>query len=90
MTNSDWIVSKGRYLYRKIWNKIKEFRGWFVAIEVNTGDYFIGRTIGEALKKGKAKHPDGKFFVTRVGEDVLGSRRIGGVRHAEGYRVSRG
>lgn len=70
----NWLVVRGKYLYRRIYNKIRKYRGKFVAIEIETGDYFIGDTVQEAIAKGRGKYPDGKFYVTKIGEDVLGAR----------------
>jgi hypothetical protein len=42
-------------------------RGQFVAIEIDSGDYFLGGTPLEAIKSGKAKHPGKAFHVMKVG-----------------------
>jgi hypothetical protein len=42
-------------------------RGQFVAIEVNSGDYFFGSTPLEAINNGKQKYPERFFHVMRVG-----------------------
>ena len=38
-----------------------------VAIETDSGDYFIGEDVLEAYEKGVKKHPDKEFFFKRVG-----------------------
>lgn len=42
-------------------------KGEIVAIEVETGDYFLGRTPLEACDKGRAKYPDRLLALKRVG-----------------------
>ena len=42
-------------------------RGQFVAIEVDSGDYFLGPTPLEAVKNGKAKYPPKAFHIMKVG-----------------------
>jgi len=41
--------------------------GMFAAIEVDSGDYFLGTNLTEAFEQAMAKHPDKKFFFVRVG-----------------------
>jgi hypothetical protein len=38
-----------------------------VAIEVDSGDYFIGYDAIEATQKAKKKYPDSTFFLVRIG-----------------------
>ena len=42
-------------------------KGEIVAIDVETGDYYLGRTPLEACDKGRAKHPDSILACKRVG-----------------------
>ena len=42
-------------------------RGQFVAIEVDSGDYFLGLTPLEAINGGKFKYPEKSFHVMKVG-----------------------
>lgn len=44
-----------------------DHKGKFVVVEVNTGDYEMDREDIVALKRAEAKHPDGRFFILRVG-----------------------
>ena len=39
----------------------------FVVIEPDSGDYFLGRTMTEAIDAAQAAHPDRRGFVMRVG-----------------------
>jgi hypothetical protein len=42
-------------------------KGKIIAIEVETGDYFLGDSVIEAVNKVKEKHPDKVFFIARIG-----------------------
>jgi hypothetical protein len=39
----------------------------FVAIEPESGDYFLGQTLSEAIQKTRAVHPERLPFTLRVG-----------------------
>jgi hypothetical protein len=39
----------------------------FVAIEPDSGDYFLGQTLSEAMQASRAAHPDRLAFGMRVG-----------------------
>ena len=41
--------------------------GDFVAIEPKSGDYFLGKTLSEAIQAARAAHPSGFPFALRVG-----------------------
>jgi hypothetical protein len=38
-----------------------------LAIEVESGEHFIGETVLEAARKARAKHPDKAFHFFRIG-----------------------
>lgn len=42
----------------------------FVAIEPDSGDYFLGRTLSEASAAATAAHPKRRSCVLRVGHDT--------------------
>lgn len=42
----------------------------FVAIEPESGDFFLGRTLSEASAAASAAHPDRRCCVLRVGHSV--------------------
>jgi len=54
-------------VYQHIKNKLKGLEGRFVAIEPDSGDYFIGADPLEAYEQAKKKHPTKQFFYKRVG-----------------------
>jgi hypothetical protein len=60
---------KAEAIYRK---KLKpklerKYKGRIVAIDVDSGDYFLGRTVLEAMEKGRKKHPDKIFYAIQIG-----------------------
>lgn len=60
---------------------LKEKKGTIAVIEPESGDYFLGRTLTEALKKAKRKYPGKVFYSIRIGytfvhEHKGGMRRI--------------
>ncbi len=53
----------------QIYNKIKESLkdGKIVAIEPQSGDYFLGEDVDEACDKIRERYPDREFLLKRVG-----------------------
>lgn len=49
--------------------------GEYVAIEVDSGDYFLGPTLVEAGQKARAKYPDKVFHFIKLGSPVAQRRR---------------
>ncbi len=63
------IVRRGFQIYSKLKHALEaEHFGEYIAIEVKSGEYFLGRTMDEALDKAERKYPAAKFFVVKVGE----------------------
>lgn len=46
---------------------LKGKKGMIVAIEPETGDWFLGKDVIDALKRGRKKYPQGIFYFVRVG-----------------------
>ena len=42
----------------------------FVAIEPDSGEYFFGKTLSEAIQASRAAHPDRLAFALRVGHSA--------------------
>ena len=62
------IGERGREIFKKISEELeRDYRGKFVVIEVDSGDYFIGDTGVEASKKAREKYPDRVFFQGKMG-----------------------
>jgi hypothetical protein len=47
-----------------------EHRGKYVVIEPNSGDYYLGRTLSEAIWAGYKAHPDRETYALRIGWPV--------------------
>jgi hypothetical protein len=70
------LSSKGKAIYNGIVAKLEsEHKGDIVAIEVDSGDYFLGRTVVEAGDKARKKHPDKVFYFARIGFPAVYIRR---------------
>jgi hypothetical protein len=51
-------------------HSLKNEYGKMAAIDPDTGEWFLGETLLEAVAKGREKHPDKVFHVVRVGSPV--------------------
>lgn len=68
-SNPDAIAKAGEAIYREMYQKDYEqnYRGMFVAVNINTKVATLGKTAGEALQKAKETDPTGVFHLIRVG-----------------------
>ena len=74
--NKDRLVAKGEEVYQRVKEKLEpEQRGKIVAIEVESGDYFLGGSVIEAGKKARKKHPNKLFYFVKVGFPAVNRRR---------------
>jgi len=55
-------------------NALVSEKGKIVAIEPDTGEWFLGKDIIEAFKNARLKYPEGVFYFTRVGYPSAHSR----------------
>ncbi len=64
------IVEKGKNLYFKLKPKLeKKYEPHqYVSIEVNSGEYFVGKSSIEAINKAQKKFPKKQFFLAQVGK----------------------
>lgn len=71
------VARRGRELYeRDIRKEVEpEFDGYFLVVDINTGDYFLGETDDDIFDRAEAKNPDGLFYLMRVGRQA--AHRIG-------------
>ena len=46
-------------------------KGQIVAIEVESGEHFVGKTVLEAANNARAKHPDKQFQFFRLGSPTV-------------------
>ncbi len=63
------IIQRGQTLYEQQIRAQVETRhaGDFLILEVETGDYEIDVEDVRALQRAKARHPDGAFYIVRIG-----------------------
>lgn len=68
-SSTEELIQKGqKYYEEKLKNKLeKNYFGKLIAIEVDSGKYFIGDTLEEALRKAKKKFPDKIFHSIKIG-----------------------
>ena len=66
------VAAKGKAIYERLREELeKEHLGRFVAIEVESGEYFVGESLTEADAKAREKYPDRVFYVVRVGRPAV-------------------
>jgi hypothetical protein len=71
-TQSDDLVERGQSTYRRRLASILEpsHFGEFVAVEPDSGRYFLGSTASVALVTAHAAMPKNLFYLTRVGRET--------------------
>jgi hypothetical protein len=76
------IVQRGQALYeQQIRAQVEASHpGQFLILDIETGDYEIDAEDVRALQRAKAKHPEGAFYIVRVGSPTayrLGAQPLG-------------
>jgi hypothetical protein len=67
--NKHEVARKGKEIDEKIRDKMEsEHKDEALAIEMESGDYFLGKSAIDSTDKGRQKHPDGLFYVVRIGK----------------------
>jgi hypothetical protein len=63
------LCRRGNRLYQTKLKALLEpqYTGMFAAIEPDSGDYFLGRRMIEAVLKAEEQHPDKLVFIVRIG-----------------------
>lgn len=66
------VARRAKQLYEdKLKTRLEtNHRNAFIAIEPDSGDYFLGTTLSEAIQASRTAHPDRLAFAMRVGHDV--------------------
>jgi hypothetical protein len=60
--------ARARSIYEKVQRELgASFKGQIVAVEPESGEYFVGPTIGEATAAARARHPSRPLHFFRVG-----------------------
>lgn len=66
--NIHQLSEKGKEIYQSLKATLEpEHKGEYLVIEVESGDYFIGETIGKARKKAQKKYPEKVFYLIKIG-----------------------
>jgi len=66
------IAAKGKAIYEQLREELeKKHLGHFVAIEVESGEYFVGETLTEADARAREKYPARVFYVVRIGRPAV-------------------
>jgi len=60
-------MAKAEEIYKKIEQEFVQQKGKIVAIDEESGDYFIGDNELEAYHNAQKKHPSKRFVFKRVG-----------------------
>ena len=63
------IVQYGKELYYKLKPDLEKKYGLsdYISFEVQSGDYFVGKTPIQSLQKAKEKYPNKEFFLAQIG-----------------------
>lgn len=62
------ISKKGQKVLETLTPELeKKHFGQFIAIDADSGEYFIGDTVIEATRKAQVKYPGKIFFLGRIG-----------------------
>ena len=70
------MARKAEKIYTRIQPDLEPaYKGQVVAIDVETGDYFLGETAIEAGHQGRKKYPGRPFYFIRVGYPAVHVRR---------------
>ena len=69
MESKESTAKKARQIYNERFKKELEANafGQFVAIEIESKEYFLGETPLKAVKKGKQKYATKQFHVMKIG-----------------------
>ena len=62
---------KADHIYEQIKSKLLGQEGKIVAIDTDTGDFFIGNSVIDAYEKGHRKYPIKEFFFKRIGHKAV-------------------
>ncbi len=66
------VAKRAKVLYEdRLRSKLEqEQHGKYVAIEPESGDFFLGETYGKAVMNARESHPDRISFVIRIGHEA--------------------
>ena len=66
------FIAKSKEIYLGIREELEsEHAGEVVAIDPESGDYFLGKTLGEANERAFARYPDKLLCFVRIGSSAV-------------------
>jgi len=70
--NTIEFSAKAQDIYKQIKGQLEiKHKEKFVAIEPDSGDYFLGNDQMGAVSKAKEKHPDKIFYLIKIGHEAV-------------------
>ena len=74
--NGHGMAEKAKVIYEKIKDRLEaEHKGEVVAIDIESGDYFLGKTGLEAARRARARYPNRIPYIIRIGRPAYISFR---------------
>ena len=65
------VAASGKRVFSELETMLTaQYPGQYVAIEPTSGQYYIAKTMGEAIAKGKAIYPHRPFYTVRIGKPI--------------------
>ena len=76
-SNKERLVAQGEALYQQ---RLKDrleptYNGQIAAIEVESEDFFVGKSVVDTGKQARFHHPDKLFYFRKIGFSALHIRR---------------
>lgn len=69
-------IEKAEGIYRQLRSQLEsEHKGEIVAIEPESGDYFLGVNVIEAVLKGRERYPERVFHSIRIGYPAVHAKK---------------
>ena len=62
------LLKRGEAIYAKLLSRIlPHYKGQFIVIDAESGEYWIEKSLLSALKEAKAKYPKNIFYSVKIG-----------------------
>ncbi len=82
LNSPDKIAEQGEFLYERVREEYeKKFMGQFVAIDVRSGDAYVGEYPETAMQKARAASPNAVLHLIRIGSQGAFKVSYTGARH---------
>ena len=66
------VLKRGEEIYAKLLPSLKAYYiNQYIAIDVQTGEYWVEDTLVKALKTASDKYPDRQFYTVRIGFETF-------------------